>query len=74
MARNPGTRVGRPPAIRSTVAVKPIKGIAPAPMDNFDRAIPAKAFNRGGSVGGFKTMPRHHDDPSFCAGGPTRRK
>lgn len=70
--RNPGTRVGRPPKLRSTVAAPMMPGQPPGPMDNFDSATPGAAFKRGGGVGGFKPMPKYHPDKGFCGGGKTK--
>jgi hypothetical protein len=72
--RNPGTRLGRPPKMRSTVADDLAPDQAPTPMSDYDSATPASAFRRGGSVNGFSQMPKHHPDPGFCGGGSTRRR
>jgi len=72
--RNPGVRMGRPPKLKSTVSDSLSKNQLPSPMSNFDSATPGAAFRRGGSVGGFSQMPKHHPDPGFCAGGPTKRR
>jgi hypothetical protein len=60
--RNPGTRLGRPPAITPLTQPKTSTGEKQglAPMDQFDSAVPGAAFKRGGSV-----MPKHHDDEDF---------
>lgn len=69
MARNPGTRIGRPPKLalpqRQLLASGERQGYAPT--DKLDTAVPGRAFPRNG------TMPRHHDDPAFCRGGQKRR-
>lgn len=57
MARNPGTRIGRPP--KMPTMPKRMQG----PTDRLDTAFPAKAFPRS------QQMPRWHDDPKFCMGG-----
>lgn len=70
MARNPGTRIGRPPTIKMPPALKlpsgERQGLGPTTM--LDTALPGRAFPRNG------TMPRHHDDPAFCRGGSTPQK
>lgn len=73
-SRNPGTRLGRPPLKRSSVSDTLPSSQAPSPMSDFDSATPGAAFRRGGSVGGFRPMPKHHPDPGFCGGGSTRRR
>lgn len=72
MARNPGTRLGRPPKPKVfTQPRHPTTGERQgrAPSDALDMAVPGAAFRRGGHA-----MPRHHDDPAFCGGGPTKRR
>lgn len=68
MARNPGTRIGRPPKINMPAAVKLPSGERQgrAPTDGLSMALPARAFPRS------QRMPQHHDDPAYCRGGPTR--
>jgi len=74
--RNVFTRLGRPP--KTTVAKAPTLASGErqgqSPMAGLDTAVPAAAFNRGGKTFGCSPMPKHHDDPSFCQGGPTRRR
>jgi hypothetical protein len=40
----------------------------PAPMQGMSTAVPAAAFRRGGSVGGFKRQPHFHDDARLGRG------
>lgn len=64
MARNPGTRVGRPPRIKILTERKhPSTGErqGQASTDGLDTAFPGAAFRRGGHA-----MPKYHDDPAFC--------
>lgn len=70
MARNPGTRLGRPPKISLPPAVKLPSGERQghAPSSGLDTAIPGRAFPRNGA------MPKYHDDPAFCRGGPAKRR
>lgn len=71
MARNIFTRLGRPPAPKVyTQPKQPMTGERQgrAPSDGLDTAIPARAFKRGGH------LPKYHDDPAFCSGGPTKRR
>ena len=73
MARkNPGVRVGRPPATAASKQPKAPRGmsapVGAAPSDGFSPGIPASAFKRGGSAG-YNTMPQHHDDPKLKRGG-----
>ncbi len=70
MARNPFTRVGRPPKMTPPPKIKlpsgERQGASPTAM--LDTAIPARAFPRG------QAMPRYHDDPAFNCGGPVKRR
>lgn len=70
MARNPGTRMGRPPKMGAPVMAKLPSGEKQGigPSEGFDTAYPAKAFPRG------MAMPKHHDDPKFCSGGSVKRR
>lgn len=70
--KNVFTRIGRPPIAKvHTAPLQPLSGERQgrAPTDGLDTALPASAFKRGGQA-----MPRYHDDPSFCSGGPARRR
>jgi hypothetical protein len=74
--RNPFTRLGRPPKMTvpnpSKLATGEMQGASPT--QGLDTAIPASAFSKGGTVHGCAPMPRHHDDPAFCRGGPAKRR
>lgn len=65
MARNPGTRIGRPPKMAMPSKMKMPSGErqGQSPMDGYDSAIPGGAFPRG------MAMPQHHDDPSMLRKG-----
>jgi len=73
MAKNPFTRLGRPPTMKvpkmATMPSGEKQGLGP--MDKLDTAIPGKAFPR---QRGFAPMAQHHDDPAYCRGGETRRR
>ena len=71
MARNPGTRIGRPPTIKAPPKMKLASGEKQSigPTDTFDSAVPGAAYRQ--PVG---RMPQHHDDPAYCRGGPTKRR
>ncbi len=70
MAKNPFTRVGRPPKMspppKTKLASGERQGASPTSM--LDTAIPARAFPRG------QAMPKYHEDPSFCGGGGVKRR
>jgi len=68
VARNPGTRIGRPPKIGLPPKTKLASGERQGhgPTEGFDSAIPASAFSR------TQQMPKWHEDPAFCRGGPTK--
>ena len=61
---------GRPKAVQP---VKPMKSAIGemqglAPTDNFKSTMPAvPQYNKGGMV-------KHHDDPTFCTGGSSKRR
>ena len=61
MARNPGTRIGRPPKINMPTPTKLPSGERQGytPSSVLDTAYPAKAFPRNGA------MPKYHDDPKM---------
>jgi len=71
MARNPGTRLGRPPKMNLPQPVRLPSGErqGATPSGGLDTAFPAKAFPKG-------RMAFHHDDPSFSRGGsaPSKRR
>lgn len=80
MAKNPFTRLGRPPKSafgsvrpRKAKAVGVASGFAAAPgsapTDGMDFAVPGSAFRHGGAVNGHRCMPQHHDDARLCRGG-----
>jgi len=58
--KNPFTKIGRPKAIPTP---HPNSNAAKqaSPTDGFRAEIPGAAFRRGGSVGGFKPMPKYRD-------------
>lgn len=72
--KNPFVKVGRPPRAGGRMTVDRAAGMpagpmdAPGPMASFSPQVPAVAFKRGG-LAGFKTMPRHHDDPTMAKRG-----
>lgn len=70
MARNPGTRVGRPPKMTMPKMAKLPSGEKQgrSPMDGFDSAIPGQAYQ-----GPASSMPQWHQDPAYCRGGKVRR-
>lgn len=70
MARNPGTRIGRPPKMSAPPKTKLASGErqGSAPTQMLDTAIPARAFPRG------QAMPKYHDDPAFSQGGGVKRR
>jgi len=74
--RNIFTRLGRPPKMTAPASMRlpsgEKQGMNPTAM--LDTAIPARAFSKGGTTHGCAPMPRHHDDPAFCRGGPTKRR
>ena len=78
--KNFGVRLGRPTSPAANRMPAPPKMTAEllsgpmgaSPMDSFAPGIPAAAFKRGGGVGGYSTMPKHHDDPAFCSGGKVK--
>jgi hypothetical protein len=72
MAKNPFTRVGRPPGIKPLTAAKqPLTAERQgrAPTDGLDTALPAKAFRAGTGK-----MPKFHEDAGFHTGGSARRR
>jgi hypothetical protein len=70
--RNLFTAMGRPPKPKAVPSVTAIgEKTGASPMDNFDTRIPASAYKTGGSV---QRMPKYHDDPRFCGGGPAKRR
>jgi hypothetical protein len=67
MARkNVFARVGRPPGTGTKKAPKSAL-LSGTPMAGLDPAVPAKAFNRGGSVG-YKKTSSHYDCPAMGKG------
>ena len=52
---NPFVKLGRPK----------VPKIGRAPTERVSLPVPAAAFKGGGSVGGYKTMPAHHDCPAM---------
>lgn len=54
--RNPFVKMGRPKAAPKT----PL-----APTEGLKKEVPAKAFKDGGHVGGYRSMPSHHDCPAM---------
>lgn len=70
MARNPGTRIGRPPMMKMPARPKMPSGEKQGrgPTDGYDSAIPGQAYQRPAS-----SMPQWHEDPAYCRGGKVRR-
>lgn len=60
--KNPFVKIGRPRSVG-----KP----ATDPTSTLVRQVPGRAFRSGGSVAGYRTMPKYHDSPSM---GDFRRK
>lgn len=54
--RNVFTKIGRPARVPKAPST---------PTEGLSRAIPAAAFSHGGTVGGYKPMPGHHDCPAM---------
>lgn len=54
--RNAFVKIGRPPKVSKTPKM---------PTEALSTSVPASAFRSGGSVGGYKAMPAHHDCPTL---------
>lgn len=54
--RNAFVKLGRP--LKAPKAPK-------MPTEALSTSVPASAFKSGGSVGGYQSMPAHHDCPAM---------